>query len=155
MMTTQTSISATRTINASAKDIFALLTLPARHGDFDGSGMVRGSVDTERITKSGQKFVMNMYAEHMGGDYVMHNHVTAFDENKMIAWQPAQEANADDPAGWEWLYELNAVDATTTEVTLTYSWGKVEDKELLKLVSFPMIPQEKLEESLNLLAGAL
>ena len=155
MNTSETSISVTRTIDAPAADIFSVLTLPARHHEFDGSGMVRAAENTERITKVGEKFVMNMYAEQMGGDYQMHNHVTAFDENKMLGWQPAQEQNMDDPAGWEWLYTLNAVDANTTEVTLTYSWNKVTDQQLLKQVSFPVVPQSALEESLNLLAGAV
>lgn len=149
-----TTITVTRTIDASAKDIFDLLSLPAKHPSFDGSGMVVSSVDTERITASGEKFVMNMHAEMMGGDYVMHNHVTAFDENKMIGWQPAQEKNKNEPEGWEWLYELKSVDADTTEVSLTYDWSKVDEK-FAKEVGFPAVPKEKLEESLNLLAGAV
>lgn len=155
MTSTETSISATRTIDAPAAGIFAVLTLPARHHEFDGSGMVRSAENTERITKVGQKFVMNMHAEAMGGDYRMHNHVTAFDENAMVGWQPAQEKAMDDPAGWEWVYTLKAQGADSTEVTLTYSWDKVTDKELLKAVKFPAIPREALEESLNLLAGAV
>lgn len=154
MSQNQTSLTVTRTIDAPAKDIFEVLTLPARHHEFDGSGMVRSAENTERITKSGEKFVMNMHAEMNGGDYVMHNHVTAFDENKMIGWQPAQEKNKDEPGGWEWLYELKPVDADSTEVSLTYDWSKVDEK-LAKEVGFPAIPEDDLEESLNLLAGAV
>ncbi|MCS6711537.1 polyketide cyclase [Brachybacterium sp. EF45031] len=149
----QKQITVTRTIDAPAKDIFALLSLPAKHTELDGSGMLRGSVDTERITKTGQVFVMNMHAEAMGGDYRMHNHVSAFDENKMIGWTPAQEENKTEPAGWEWLWELRPVDADTTEVTLTYDWSRVEDKQLLPL--FPVVDEEQLQESLNRLAAAV
>lgn len=158
-MNTENSISVTRTIDAPAKDIFEVLTLPARHHEFDGSGTVRAADDTERITKSGEKFVMNMNGEHMGGDYRTHNFVTAYDENKMIGWQPAPEGEdgsaPEGPLGWEWLYTLEAVDANTTDVTLTYSWDKVTDQELLKKVSFPLFSSEQLEESLNLLAAAV
>lgn len=153
MNTTETSITVTRTIDAPAKDIFDVLTLPARHRDFDGSGMVRAAENTERITKSGEQFVMNMHAEDMGGDYRMYNHVTAFDPNKMVGWQPAQEKNKDQPAGWEWLYELTPQGSDSTEVSLTYDWSKVEDPKLKGI--FPKVSADELEESLNLLAAAV
>lgn len=153
MTTTDTSITVTRTIDAPAKDIFAVLTLPARHKDFDGSGTVRSSEDTERITKTGEQFVMNMHAEDMGGDYRMFNHVTAFDANRMIGWQPAQEQSKDQPAGWEWLYELRADGSDATEVSLTYDWSKVDDPKLKGI--FPKVSEEQMEQSLNLLAAAV
>lgn len=149
-----THLTVSRILDVPAKDVFEVLTLPARHHEFDGSGTVRAADDTERVTASGQKFVMNMHREEMGGDYRTHNFVTAYDENKMIGWQPAQEQSKDEPQGWEWLYELKPGDADTTEVSLTYDWSKVDEK-LAKEVGFPAIPKEKLEESLNLLAGAV
>ena len=39
-------------------------------------------------------------------------------------------------------------------MTLTYDWSKVDEK-LAKEVGFPAIPADDLEESLNLLAGAV
>ena len=159
MTNNQTHLTVTRTVDASAKDLFALLTLPARHPEFDGSGTVRSAADTERISKSGEKFVMNMHREAMGGDYRTHNFVTAFDQNKMIGWQPAPEAEDGtapaEPLGWEWLYELKAQGADSTEVSLTYNWSRVTDQKLLERVGFPAIPQEDLEQSLNLLAAAV
>lgn len=155
----ETHVTVTRTIDVPAKDIFSLLTLPARHHEFDGSGDLRGSVDTERITKVGEKFVMNMHREDLGGDYRTHNFITAFDENKMVGWQPGNEtadgAAPTEPLGWEWLYELKPQGAGSTEVTLTYDWSKVTDQKLLKTIHFPMIPEEDLEQSLNLLAAAV
>ena len=147
------SITVSRLIDAPAEEIFEILTLPAKHPSLDASGTVISGTD-QRIQNVGDVFVMNMHAEMMGGDYVMHNHVTAFDENKMIGWQPAQEKNKDEPGGWEWLYELKPVDADSTEVSLTYDWSKVDEK-LAKEVGFPAIPADDLEESLNLLAGAV
>lgn len=153
MTSNDTSLTVTRRIDAPAKDIFAVLNLPAKHPSFDGSGMVVSSADTERITKAGERFVMNMHAEFMGGDYTMHNHVIAFDENKMIGWAPAGADDPDTPKGWEWLYELKADGPDATDVSLTYDWSKVTDPKLLPM--FPAIPAEKLEESLNLLAAAV
>ena len=54
MNTEQTHLTVTRTIDAPSKDIFGVLTLPARHHEFDGSGFVRAADDTERITASGE-----------------------------------------------------------------------------------------------------
>ena len=48
MNTEQTHLTVTRTIDVPAKDVFAVLTLPARHHEFDGSGFVRAADDTER-----------------------------------------------------------------------------------------------------------
>lgn len=145
-------ITVSRTIDAPAKDLFSLLTLPARHPDFDASGMVRSAENTERIEKVGEKFVMNMQAkQHV--DYRMHNHVTAFDENAMLGWKPATDHDPDILCGWEWLYELKPVDADTTEVSLTYSWSDVSDPQLQAVV--PAFDAQQLEESLNLLAAAV
>lgn len=159
MTENQTHLSVTRLIDAPAKDIFAVLTLPARHPEFDGSGTVRAADDTERITASGEKFVMNMHREAMGGDYRTHNFVTAFDENRMIGWKPAPEdedgSAPEGPLGWEWLYELKAQGADSTEVSLTYDWSAVTDQKLLQKVGFPAIPEKDLEQSLNLLAAAV
>lgn len=148
-----TQLTVTRTIDAPAKEIFDLLSLPERHREFDGSNTVRSDEKSDRIQAVGDVFVMNMHAEHMGGDYQMYNHVTAFDRDKMIGWQPAQEKNKDNPAGWEWLYELRPLSADSTEVTLTYDWSKVEDEKLASI--FPAFDAGVLDESLNQLAAAV
>lgn len=159
MTENQTHLTVTRILDVSPKEVFEVLSLPARHPEFDGSGNLRSADDTERIEKSGEKFVMNMFREDRGGEYRTHNFVTAYDENKLIGWQPAPEAEdgtaPEGPLGWEWLYELTPRGSDSTEVSLTYDWSKVTDPKLLKNVTFPMIPQEDLEESLNQLAAAV
>ncbi|GAA2546527.1 uncharacterized protein YndB with AHSA1/START domain [Neomicrococcus aestuarii] len=147
---TEHKLTVSRTIEAPVRDIFNILTLPANHPKFDGSGFVRSALNTERIKEVGDVFTMNMEGEHMGGEYQMENHVVAFAENKLVGWQPA--APKSEPKGWEWVYELTSVDADTTEVTLTYDWSKVTDKELLKKVSFPLVKEDSLEQSLQLLS---
>ena len=142
-----------RVIDASAKDIFDFLTLPANHARFDGSEMVRSDEKTQRIQKVGDVFTMNMHAEHMGGDYQTDNHVVAYDENKLVGWQTAPAGT--EPKGWEWVYELTPEGPNATQVQLTYDWSKVTDKELLKKVSFPLISEEQLEGSLGRLASAV
>lgn len=146
-------LSVTRTIEAPSKDVFDVLTLPQRHAEFDGSDMVRADDKSQRIQRVGDVFRMNMYAEHMGGDYKTDNHVSAYDENKMVGWKTAVADT--EPPGWEWLYTLESKDNDTTEVTLTYDWSKVEDKELLEKNMFPLVSEEQLDGSLAQLAAAV
>ena len=48
-MTDTDRISVSRRIDAPAKDIFALLTLPSRHAEIDGSGFIRSDNHADRI----------------------------------------------------------------------------------------------------------
>lgn len=150
---TDTKITVQRTINAPAADIFDVLTNPHRHPDLDGSGMVRSGEHADRIKAVGDVFTMDMYAEHMGGDYKTDNHVTGYDTNKLVSWQTAPAGT--EPKGWEWVWELEAQGSDTTLVTLTYDWSKVTDKQLLQRVSFPVISQDQLEDSLVRLSDAV
>lgn len=136
----------TRTIEAPAQDIFQILTLPTRHQEFDGSEMVRADEKSQRIQQVGDTFVMNMHHERFG-DYRMENHVVAYDENKLVGWKPASPGT--DPQGWQWVYRLESVDRDTTEVSLTYDWSHVTDRELLAENPFPAISEEQMDESLQ------
>lgn len=144
-------ITVSRTINASADTIFDVLTLPQRHRDFDGSGMIVSDDRTQRLQAVGDTFTMNMNHESQGGDYQMENHVIAFVPNQVVGWSPA--APGEEPFGWTWVYTLDAEGPESTNVTLTHDWSAVTDKELLG--SLPAVPKPALEESLNLLAAAV
>lgn len=145
-----TSQSVTRTINAPAGEIFDLLSNPERHPEFDGSGFLRSAVKPQRISAVGDTFSMNMVGDHMGGEYQTDNTVTGYQENKMLVWQTAPADQA--PPGWEWMWELAAEGSGATTVTLTYDWAKVTDKDLLKTITFPLVSESQLEDSLNALA---
>lgn len=151
-MSEEKQITVSRVIDQPAKDVFDTLSLPQRHPNFDGSGMVRSSENTERIQAVGDVFVMNMTGR-TGNEYQTHNHVSAFDEGKMVGWKPALAEAPDEVGGWEWLYTLEPNDAHSTTVTLTYNWNDVTDKDLL--AQLPLVSEEELEQSLNLLASAL
>ena len=146
----QNKIVVSRTIEAPADAIFDIISNPKRHPEFDGSGFVRSEDQGDRITANGQVFTMNMEGEHMGGDYQTDNHVTGYVDDKLVAWQTAPAGT--EPKGWEWMYELDAKGPNETEVTLTYDWSKVTDKELLKKVHFPLVQEHALEESLQKLS---
>ncbi|MDO5495818.1 MAG: SRPBCC family protein [bacterium] len=146
-------ITVTRVIDAPASEIFQVLSNPERHSEFDGSGTVRSDEKSNRIQSTGDVFVMNMFNEEMGGDYKMHNHVTGFDQNRLISWQPAEEERKDSPAGWEWTYRLESQGSDSTEVSLTYSWENLTDSSIEHI--FPAISEKELEESLNQLASVV
>lgn len=150
-MTDQKSLTVSREINASADAIFDVLTLPQRHAEIDGSAMIVSDDRTQRIQAVGDTFTMNMHAESQGGDYQMENHVIAYVPNKVVGWAPGKAGEG--PGGWTWVWTLEPQGPGSTDVTLTYDWSDVTDKELLAV--FPAVPETALEESLNRLAAAV
>lgn len=152
-MSSDMSITVSREIPASATDIFDVLSNPARHQELDGSGFIRGVDHADRITANGQVFRMNMTGDHMGGDYQTDNTVSGYDPHKLIAWKTAPAGM--EPPGWEWLWELKPEGSDATSVSLTYDWEKVTDKDILAKVSFPLVSEHQLEETLNHLAEAV
>lgn len=153
MTTTDTSVTVSRIIDASAKDLFDVLSNPQRHAELDGSGFVRSDEKTDRITATGQVFRMNMSGDHMGGDYQTDNTVTGYAKDKLLAWQTAPAGT--EPPGWQWVWELTPQGPDSTSVTLTYDWAAVTDKELLKKISFPLVSESQLEQSLARLGEAV
>ena len=152
-MSSDTSITVQRTIDASSQDVFDVLSNPERHPEIDGSGFVRSDEKTDRITATGQVFRMNMTGDHMGGDYQTDNTVTGYDKNHLLAWTTAPAGS--EPPGWEWVWKLDARGSDSTDVTLTYDWSKVTDQDLLAKIHFPLVPQSALEDSLGNLASAV
>ncbi|MBG0740762.1 polyketide cyclase [Paeniglutamicibacter antarcticus] len=150
MTETEGKLTVDRVIDAPAKEIFKLLSNPANHAELDGSGMVRSDEKTDRITAVGQVFTMNMFWDKMGGEYQTDNHVVGFDPNKLLAWKTAEAGK--EPAGWEWVWELEATSQDSTNVSLTYDWSKVTDKDVLRQISFPVVEAHQLEGSLGKLA---
>lgn len=132
-------VSVSRRIEAPASEIFAVLANPVRHLELDGSGMLRGAVTTDPVTKAGDVFVMKMYFE-AHGDYQMNNHVVEFEQDRLIGWEPESgeghpdtEPNA--PAGTEarwghrWSYRLTPDGQDATIVTESYDCSKAPEEE--------------------------
>lgn len=148
-----TRISVSRRIDAPASEIFTFLTLPANHKAIDDSGFIRSVKHGDRIQATGEVFSMEMEGDHMGGEYVTENHVSAYSPNQLVGWKTAPEGK--EPPGWEWVWELTPDGPDATDVTLTYDWGKVTDKELLAKNLFPLLSKDQLEQSLANLASAV
>lgn len=152
-MATDTKTTVSRTINAPAADIFNVLGNPDKHVALDGSGFIRSAEKAQRIQATGDVFRMNMDGPHMGGEYQTDNHVVGFSPNHLLAWKTAPAGT--EPPGWEWVYELVADGSDQTQVTLTYDWSAVTDKDLLAKIKFPLVSESELEDSLARLDAAV
>jgi hypothetical protein len=148
------SISATESIDAPAEVIFALLADPAKHAAIDGTGWVRGPVDSEPLTAAGQIFRMAMYhANHPDGGYQTANRVQVLDRPSAISWEPGYDTGDGDLSfgGWVWRYDLTPTGPCRTEVTLSYDWSAVPDS-IRRYLSFPPFAPDHLGNSLAHLA---
>lgn len=130
-------VSVSRRIEAPAERIFAVLADPGRHIEIDGSGMLRGADGARPLTTVGDRFVMKMFFDGMGGDYAMDNHVVELVPNRRIAWTPSA---ADErvtrnagcevgvPAGHKWSFDLQPDGPDATVVTETYDCTEAPDQ---------------------------
>jgi hypothetical protein len=153
---TDETVSATTTIIASAEAVFAVLAEPSRHADIDGTGWVRGSLDDQRLTGSGQIFPVAMHHDnHPDGNYEMANQVLMFEPPRVISWRPGYVSSSTGElefGGWIWRYDLTPLGPDETEVTLTYDWSAVGPVPRQHL-RFPPFPPDHLDNSLSHLAA--
>jgi hypothetical protein len=128
-------VEVSRRIDAPAAVIFKILANPQRHQDFDGSGMLRGTVLDRPISDVGDTFTMKMH--RLGDDYLMINYVVEFEPHRRIFWEPApgdpSRAEGDDPskvgipAGYRWGYILAPDGDDATIVTEVFDCGPLEE----------------------------
>lgn len=146
----------TRAIAASPQDIFTVLADPSRHWQTEPGDWVRDAAGTAPITGIGQIFAMNMYLMQAGGDYVTHNLVNVFDEDRAIGWIPGQLDSAGNHAagGWSWRYDL-APSGDRTEVTLTYDWSATSQDFRDRVGRMPLFGEDYLSESLMTLERSI
>jgi len=111
-------VSVERVIPASPEAVFALISDPSRHHEFDGSGTVRQARDVPDRLELGASFGMNM---KLGVPYAMRSTVIEFEPGKRLAWQTRAPIKLVDPfaGGRIWRYELEPVDGGTK---VTESW---------------------------------
>ena len=85
------SVSVSQDIDPPLRELFKYLARPADHTTIDGSGMLRGTDDRQRLSGIGDVFEMKMFNDEMG-EYVMENHVVEFEPDRRIAWEPVLKA---------------------------------------------------------------
>lgn len=139
----------TRTIAATAAELFAVLADPSRHQHTEPTDWVRDAVDTAPITGAGQMFAMNMYLPQAGGDYVTYNLVNVFEKDRAIGWMPGvfDDAGNHSPGGWSWRYDL-APNGGGTDVTLTYDWSGTPQSFRDRVGEMPIFGDDYLVASL-------
>lgn len=145
-----------RVVDAPVEVVFSLLSDPRRHHQTEPGDWVRDALDPAPITGVGQVFGMNMYHEAAGGAYVMHNRVTDFERDRVLAWEPGQlnEHGDLDTGGWTWRYDLEPAEGGT-RVSLTYDWSATPESLRAGIGGMPPFGPEFLDDSLAALGSAL
>lgn len=146
----------THVVPATPDVIFAVLADPSRHHDTEPGDWVRDAIDAAPITAVGQVFGMNMHLDMLGGDYVMHNEVTEFEPDRVIAWMPGTTTDEGrlQTGGWTWHYRLEPTDGGTA-VTLTYDWSRTPPQTRAGLPALPPFGRGFLHRSLDALERAV
>ncbi|HET9126468.1 MAG TPA: SRPBCC family protein [Propionibacteriaceae bacterium] len=142
--TTPRNVSASRTVAASASDIFELIADPAEQPRWDGNDNLGHADPGQRVHAVGDVFVM-----HNANGAVRENHIVEFDEGRRIAWKPAEQGGQ--PIGQVWRWELNPVDDLHTLVTHSYDWSQLTDEK--RLARARATTSDKLLASIDRLAA--
>ncbi len=114
-------VSASREIAAGAARIFELIADPSQQPSWDGNDNLAEAAAGQRVRRAGDVFMMTL----TGGE-IRENHVVEFDENRLIAWRPAETGQR--PPGHLWRWELEPLGPARTRVTHTYDWTGLTDR---------------------------
>lgn len=127
-MTDQVDVEAVeRFIPAAPEAIFALISDPNRHRDFDGSGMVREAKRVPDHLTLGSTFGMSM---HLVLPYSMVSTVIEYEENRRLAWQTRGPMWIGSHFGGRiWRYELEPVSGGTR---VRESWDISQESAVTK-----------------------
>jgi hypothetical protein len=140
-------VSVSREVHAPADVIFDVLADPARHADFDGSGMVqrmRSDQPGEQTRlELGSKFGMDMKMGPL--PYRISNTVVEFDENRLIAWAHFGKHR--------WRYQLEPIDDARTLVTESFDWSTAISSKGIELAGYPKKHPANMERTLERLAA--
>ncbi|WP_019202812.1 SRPBCC family protein [Tsukamurella sp. 1534] len=117
-------VSASRDIAASAETLFELIADPARQPEWDGNDNLAEAAAGQRVRTVGDVFRMRLT-----NGQVRENHVTEFDEGRVIAWRPSAEGQ--EPPGHLWRWQLEWIPGGATRVTHTYDWTLLQDEQRL------------------------
>jgi uncharacterized protein YndB with AHSA1/START domain len=117
-------VSAGREIAAGPERIFELIADPAAQPRWDGNDNLAAAPAGQRVRRVGDVFTMTLTR---GG--IRENHVTEFEEGRVIAWMPAELGQQ--PPGHLWRWELEQAGPAGTRVTCTYDWTRLTDQTRL------------------------
>jgi uncharacterized protein YndB with AHSA1/START domain len=150
-------VEVSREVDAPAAAIFDLVTDPQGHVRLDGSGMLVASSDVTRLAAVGDVFVMDMDRAPLGdlpwGRYTVRNTVTRIVPGELLEWNVAS-VDHHKPLGHVYGYRLEARADGGTRVTSYCDWSDLNPK-LRKHVSFPVVPVEMMERTLDNLVALM
>lgn len=114
-------VSASREIAATADTIFEFIADPTRQPQWDGNKNLSQAAPGQRVRAVGDVFVMTTTKGN-----IRDNHVVEFEEDRRIAWKPAESGGQ--PIGHLWRWELEPLSDGRTRVTHTYDWTDLHDE---------------------------
>ncbi|HEX4831213.1 MAG TPA: SRPBCC family protein [Trebonia sp.] len=138
-------VSASRQVQAPAERIFELIADPARQPQWDGNDNLARADEGQRVRRLGDVFTMTLTS-----DQVRENHVTEFEEGRLIAWTPSEVGKT--PPGHLWRWELVPAGEAGTQVTITYDWTRLGD-DAKRIPRARANTPDKLRASLDRLAA--
>jgi uncharacterized protein YndB with AHSA1/START domain len=143
-------VSASRTIRASAADVFRIVADPAGHVRIDGSGMLEAAPDARPLTEVGQTFDMKMDRTPLNDipglvKYEVRNVVTRIEPDALVEWTLGPAGSA--PLGHLYGWQLEPVAADETVVTNYCDWSGITDELRKRRPDWPIVPVAMLERS--------
>ena len=117
-------VSASREIAAAPGPIFDLIADPAKQPRWDGNDNLAEAAAGQRVRRAGDVFTMTLTT-----GAIRENHVTEFEEGRLIAWMPAEPGRRRPGHLWRW--ELEQLGPALTSVTCTYDWTELTDRNRL------------------------
>ncbi|MEO6989385.1 MAG: SRPBCC family protein [Aquihabitans sp.] len=145
-------IEVTRTIPATAAEIFAVLCDPQGHVAIDSSGMLLDA-EGDVVTAEGDTFVVHMDREALNdfpmGTYDVTVNIVTFDPEREIAWKVLGRIRPQ--IGHVYGYQLAPGEDGATEVTSYYDWSGIAP-EWREAGIFPVLSEAALRATLGILA---
>jgi hypothetical protein len=131
----QPSVTESRDIDAPAARIFAVVSDPGMHPAVDGTGMLHSAVGNKPVAQVGDVFYINMVHWDLG-PYVMANHVVAFEQDRLIAWEPVVDSWKDSkyqstvgqPGLRHWGWQLEPLSDDRTRVTAFFEGSRLPEE---------------------------
>jgi uncharacterized protein YndB with AHSA1/START domain len=140
-----------RQIEASAGEIFAVLTDPHGHVRIDSTGMLQWA-EGEKVRQVGDRFVVHMDRESLNdlpmGKYDVTVIITKLEPDALIEWTISGQIQP--PLRHLYGYRLEPSDIGTL-VTSYYDWSEI-DEAYRGAGIFPVIPEAALRATLGILA---
>lgn len=140
-----------RAIAAEPERIFDILRTPTGHVAIDASGMLM-SASGAPVNDVDDRFVVHMDRESLQdfplGEYDVTVVITAFDENREIAW--TVDGAIQPPIGHVYGYRLEPIEGGTM-VTSYYDWSNIHD-DYRSFDMFPIISEANQRATLGILA---